>query len=256
MMKILSRIVSVAAMALMVPDTVSAQDENDMEAYFDADIVSHYMWRGQDKGSFSLQPTAYVSWQGLTLRAESSMGFRREDATDLDITLGYENSGFNVGIIDYWTSGYDPFNRYFHYSKNGAHQLEANIGYSWKYGSLQAYTIFWGNDFKVSGKQAYSTYIELGVPFTWQGIDWNAAVGITPFESAGDVVTATTKDTKETKTTADYYYADSFACVMASIRATKTLDLGFAHMPIFAEFHANPYLQTANIVFGVTVCPF
>jgi hypothetical protein len=88
------------------------------------------------------------------------------------------------------------------------------------------------------------------------GLNWRVAAGVTPFESGCTVETYTDKTTGKAAKRTTYTYAEGFACVMASIRATKTLDLGFSNMPVFAEFHTNPYLQTANVVFGVTICPF
>ena len=251
---------AIAAVAAMMTMPVCAQegDTNGIEAYVDVDFVSHSMWRGQDKAGASIQPEAYVSWKGLTLKLEGSTGFDNSDVKKLDVTLGYECFGFNIGVIDQWTSGIDPNDRYFYYNKKGAHQLEANIGYSWKYGSLQAYTIFWGNDFRLSGEQAYSTYVELSVPFKLGGVDWKVSVGGTPFESAGHIEILENQGVlgNETHGIYHYYYADGPACVMASVRATKTIDLGFAHVPVFAELHTNPYLQKTTFLCGLTIAPF
>ena len=250
-------VVAMGTMAVQMPANAQ-NDENGVESYVGVDLVSHYMWRGQDKGSMAIQPEAYVSWKGLTLRLEGSAGLKSSDIKKLDMTLGYELFGFNIGIIDQWTSGFDENDRYFFYQKKGAHQLEANIGYSWKYGSLQAYTIFWGNDFLISGKQAYSTYIELSVPFKLGGVDWKAAVGGTPFESAGYLEVQTNEGTSGTEThkIPHYYYAEGPACIMASIRATKTIEMGSARIPVFAELHTNPYMQKATFLCGLTIVPF
>lgn len=244
-----------ALMVLVLPTTAGAQnDDDEVEAYVGADMVSHYMWRGQDRGGFSFQPEAYVSWKGLTVKMMGSAGFESTDPREIDITLGYETAGFNIGVIDYWKTGLDPNDRYFYFDKKGGHRVEGNIGYSWKYGSLQAYAIFWGNDFKIDGKQAYSTYVEMSVPFKLGGVNWKVAVGGTPFESAGH--NETVSENGVTKQIPDYDYAEGPACVMASLRAQKNIELGFASLPVFAEFHANPYLQTANVLFGITISPF
>lgn len=258
-MKIWYKMAFVAIAAVTAAMPASAQnDEGGVESYVDVDFVSHYMWRGQDKGGVSIQPEAYISWEGLTLKLDGSTGFESSDIKKLDVTLGYECFGFNIGVIDRWTSGLDVNNRYFYYDKTGAHQLEANLGYSWKYGSLQAYTIFWGNDFNISGKQAYSTYVELSVPFKLGGVDWKVAVGGTPFESAGYTETIEIPGILGTEkfNIAHYYYAEGPACTMASIRATKTIDLGIVHLPVFAELHTNPYLQKATFLCGLTIAPF
>ena len=258
-MKLYRKLALAAMIATLPMQGVFAQDDNEeVETYLDATLVSQYMWRGLNLGSISIQPTAYVSWRGLTLRADGNAGFDSSDAKEIDITLGYERWGFNIGVIDYWTSGVDKNNRYFYYDTKGPHKLEANIGYSWKYGSLQAYTIFYGNDYRISGEKAYSTYIELSVPFKLGGVDFTAVVGGTPFESAGydEVLENQGFFADETHYIHHYEYAEGPACVMASLRATKTLDLGIAHLPIFAELHTNPYLQTANFLVGFTIAPF
>ena len=50
-----------------------------------------------------------------------------------------------------------------------------------------------------------------------------------------------------------YFYADGPTCVMASVRATKNLKLRGVTLPIFAELHTNPYMQTAHIMGGIGV---
>jgi len=252
-MKIWTRIIMVA---LMVPMAVSAQEKP--QGYVGGDIVSHYMWRGQDRGGFTVLPEASFSWQGITLGMNGTAGLNNSDPRELNLTLHFSRWGFVIGATDYWQTGIDAHDRYFHYKKQGAHQFEGNIGYECQYFSLMANTIFWGNDFKLSGEQAYSTYIELGIPFKVGGIDWELKGGMTPFESAGRMVTEEVQTLlgPENREVEEYDYAERTACVMASLRATKKLDLGFAQLPVFAELHTNPYLQTATVLFGVTITPF
>ena len=45
---------------------VMAQDK--FETTISADMVSQYIWRGQECGSVSLQPTLDVSYKGLSFR--------------------------------------------------------------------------------------------------------------------------------------------------------------------------------------------
>lgn len=258
-MKSVIRKVVVTLLAIASPMAVDAQTEKGgVETYVDIDLVSHYIWRGLDVGAVSLQPELSFSWKGLKLRFEGNAGLENQDPKEIDLTLGYETYGFNIGVTDYWTTGVDENNRYFVYDKKGPHQLEANIGYSCKYGSLQAYTMFWGNDFKISGNQAYSTYIELSVPFKLGDVECMATVGGTPFESAGTKTEITTQNSLGTfvETKRDYFYADGPACVSAVLRATKTLELGKVHLPVFVEMNTNPYLQKATVICGLTLVPF
>ena len=236
---------------------VAAQDE--FEATVCADLVSRYMWRGIDMAGASFQPELNVAWKGLSLNVAGSTPLEKDGGImDLDVTLGYSLFGFNIGVIDYWTADVDPRNRYFYFSGETEcpHQLEGNIGYTCKYGSLQAYTMFYGNDYKIDGSRAYSTYIELSVPFRLGGLDWDVRAGVTPMESAGtthkEQVVTETGQTK-TVTRGDWMYGESFTCNVASVRATKNLEFKHFKVPIYVELHANPYLQRANLVFGISV---
>ena len=135
------------AMGLVMSMTTFAQDE--IEATISGDIVSQYIWRGQDLGGVSLQPTLGLAYKGLSLSAWGNVGLANPDDTkELDLTLAYTIGGFNIGITDYWTNaGLDPDNRYFMYKAHSTnHVFEANIGYDFGFASLQWFTNFAGND--------------------------------------------------------------------------------------------------------------
>ena len=168
----------------------SAQDQfepdNRIEASVSASIVSRYMWRGIDNAGPSFQPQLDLSWRGLSLTLGSNVPFDKEDVKDLDVNLNYTLAGFNIGVTDYWTAGVDIRNRYFYYGgeKECPHQLEANIGYSCEYGSLQAYTMVYGNDYKIDGDRAYSTYIEISYTQHFKyGLSLYGAFGFSPWRS-------------------------------------------------------------------------
>ena len=85
-----------------MPFTAKAQDK--VEASVGVDLVSGYVWRGQDLGGVSLQPAVSVAYKGFSLEAWGSTGFSKTDADgydakEFDLTLGYSAGGFNVLII-------------------------------------------------------------------------------------------------------------------------------------------------------------
>ena len=178
------------AMALLLlallPAAAHAQEK--VEADIQVDLTSKNLWRGLTLGGPSLQPKAEVRWQGLYLSADAATGFDSNDRERIGLQLGYRAPfGLNVGFGSQWMSGIDDMNRYFHFDeRETGHRFEANLGYTCRYFSLQAYTTVLGNDFDVeeSDKRCYSTYVELAVPFSLGGIDWQARAGITPFESS------------------------------------------------------------------------
>lgn len=235
------------------------QSNDSITADFSASLVSQYLWRGQELSGLSFQPSASVSWRGLSLIAEGSTSLDKGSYRDLDLTLRYRLGPVNIGVTDYWSSGIDIEDRYLYYDAHkGGHIFEGNLGYTCRYFTLQGYCMFGGNDFKLNGDRAYSTYIELGVPFRLGNLDWQLTVGGTPMESAGEWETVT-RETIYGESDIDtrvYEYAEGAACCLASLRCTKEFHLGDIRLPVFAELNANPYLSKGYFIMGVSIKPW
>lgn len=157
-----------SALAIAVPAMGMAQDK--VEASAGADLVSGYIWRGQDLGGVSIQPTLSVSYKGFSLSAWGTAGIEKEDTKEIDLTLGYATGGFSISVTDYWFNGGPG---YFHYgSHNTNHTFEAQIGYDFGPLALNWYTNFAGTDgVNNGGNRAYSSYISATVPFTLAGLE-------------------------------------------------------------------------------------
>jgi hypothetical protein len=229
------------AMGMVISMTAFAQEK--IETTISADVVSHYYWRGQNLGGASLQPTLGIGYKGLSLTAGGSTGLvNPADTRELDLTLAYTVGGFNIGITDYWTNdGEDSEARYFKYDAHGTnHIFEANIGYDFGFASLQWYTYFAGNDYKKKdGKRAYSSYVEVAVPFKLASVDWTATVGVLPFAT----------DTYNDGTS-------GFAVTDISLKVTKDIKITDTFsVPVFGQIAANPCTQHAYMVFGFTLQP-
>ena len=227
------------AMGLVMTMTTLAQDE--IETTISGDIVSSYIWRGQDLGSAGFQPTLGVAYKGLSLTAWGNYGLVNTlDTKEFDLTLAYSIGGFNVGVTDYWfdRGGLDPQNRYFKYDAHGTnHVFEANIGYDFGFASLQWFTNFTGNDYKENGERAYSSYVEVVVPFKLSAIEWTATAGAVPTESV-------------------IYGTNGFAVTNVSLKATKEIKVTDTFsIPVFGQVVGNPCSQKAYLVFGFTLQP-
>ena len=227
------------AMGLVMGMTALAQDK--VEATISGDLVSSYIWRGQDCGDVSIQPTLGVSYKGLSLTAWGSVGLSNSDDTkELDLTLSYTTGGFNIGITDYWFNvGLDPENRYFKYDAHGTnHVFEANIGYDFVYASLQWYTNFAGNDgVNKNGKRAYSSYFEVNVPFKLATVDWSATVGVVPYATS-------------------FYneWTSGFSVINIALNASKDIKITDSFsIPLFAKVIGNPRTQKGYFVLGFTL---
>ena len=227
------------AMGMAISMTTFAQEE--VETTVSADVVSSYIWRGQDLGSTALQPTLGVAYKGLSLTAWGSYGLvDPADTKEFDITLGYTVGGLNIGITNYWfNTGLDPQNRYFKYNAESTnHVFEANIGYNFGVASLQWYTNFAGNDgANKDGERAYSSYMEVAVPFSLATVSWTATAGAVPFAT-------------------DFYGTDGFAVTNLSLKAEKEIKVTDTFsIPIFGQVTANPCSQKAYLVLGFTLQP-
>lgn len=234
-MKKLRRL-SMVALAIIASTTATKAQDN-VETTIGADVVNQYIWRGQELGSVSLQPTLGVAYKGLSLTAWGSIGLSEpSDTKEFDITAAYSVGGFNIGVTDYWFNS--PSTRYFLYdSHKTSHVFEANIGYDFGPASIQWYTNFAGNDgVNKDGDRAYSSYFEVSAPFTFGGCDWTATVGAVPFASSF------------------YSDANGFAVTNVSLKAIKELKITDTFsVPIFAGIAANPSTEKAFFIFGLSL---
>lgn len=223
--------------AVMSAAALGATAQETLEATIGADIVSQYIWRGQDLGHVSVQPSLGVSYRGISLSAWGNTGLESTDTKEFDLTASYTVSGLSMGINDYWTD--DPEGRYFLYNAHRtSHVFEAFASYDFGILSAAWYTIFAGNDgFNPNGKRAYSSYFEANVPFCLTGIDWTATAGVVPFAT-------------------DYYNARGFAVTNLSLKATKEIKVTESFsIPVFGQIIGNPCSQKAYFVFGFTLQP-
>ena len=226
------------ALLLLAGGTASAQ--NKVEGHLKADVVSNYIWRGLNLGHVAVQPELAVGWQGLSLTAWGSTGLsgHKDDVRETDLTLAYETGGLSFGVNDYWDDQADQ--RYFYYKKDGTgHSFEAFVCYDFGPVSASWQTVFAGDDCQeVSGKRAFSSYLELRAPFRLVTCEWEAAAGVVPWAS-------------------DYYETDGFCVTSLSLRATKEVQITRKFsLPLFCELVANPATQKLYFIAGLTLKAF
>lgn len=232
-----------AVLAMFMPATFAmAQDEVEVE--LGADLVSNYIWRGQDLGSAAIQPSLGVSYKGLSLEAWGSYGIvDKNDDKEIDLTLSYTTGGFTVGVTDYFISSgaANCDTKYFLYDAHKtAHSFEANLGYDFGVMSLNWYTNIAGADaYTAKGKRAYTSYCELAAPFTLGGLEWEAQLGFIPYSANTG------------------YYEDvnatDFAVTNVSLKASKEIKITDSFkVPMFASLAANPSTQKMYFTAGIS----
>lgn len=221
---------------------VKAQDK--VEAGVGIDLVSGYVWRGQDLGGISVQPEVSLSYKGLCLTGWGMVGFDKNDTKEFDLTLGYEAKGFSVSVTDYWVSG-EP--GYFHYgAHNTSHTFEAQVGYDFGVLAVNWFTNFAGYvGYKVDGNRAYASYFSVSVPFTLGGLDWSVEAGATPWENDFYTGGENSSYSKE--------MINGFAVCEVSVKASKEIKITkHWSLPLFAKAICNPSTEGFYFVAGVS----
>lgn len=212
---------------------VKAQDK--VEASLNADFVSSYIWRGQELGKVSIQPSAGISYKGLSFSAWGTLGFSDSDAKEIDLILEYSRGGLTLNLVDYWTAGDAG---YFHFAgDNTGHTFEAGVSYDFGPLVLDWSTNFAGYvGYNKNGKKAYASYVSVSVPFSLGGIDWLAEVGATPWGN-------------------DYYNDGGTGFQFSSVGITASKEIKITDsfsLPLYGQVVWNPYTEGAWFVAGLT----
>ena len=171
-----------------------------------ADLVSNYLWRGQNLGGLSIQPSLTLDWNGLYLCGWGNIGADnwkfKELNPELDITIGYENFGFMIDLThlyyfnkEYYLKGLGDANNAsgttmeLHAGINIGEWVEAvPLSFDW-YTTILGYDPVFDQDGSPkrnnngNAKRAYSTYIQLGYDFELPlDIVLALKVGFTPWK--------------------------------------------------------------------------
>ncbi len=234
------RLNSGAIAVVLLSAAFGAKAQDKVETSVGADLVSSYIWRGQDLGGVSIQPSLTLFYKGFSLGAWGSVGLEGSDTKEMDLTLGYTTGGFSVSVTDYWFNGGED---YLHYDAHStSHVFEAQVGYDFGSVAVNWYTNFAGADYmKYDGDRAYSSYISIAAPFRLGGLDWTAEIGATPWETAFYNVTD------------DCPGSNGFTVCNVGLGASKGIRITDSFsLPLFAKAIWNPRTGGAYFVAGIS----
>lgn len=227
-----------AAMSFAGLAYAEGESEPAVSLSYGADVVSSYIWRGQELGGFSVQPSVTLTWNkpGISLGVWASTElFERAAAanmTEFDISLSWSPvDALTVGLTDYYLSGNSYFSGW-RWDAEASHGLEAQLAYDFGPLALSWNTCLTGPDHKVStGKRNYSTYVEVAAPFSVGGAECSAAVGACLWE--------------------DHFTAggnDKFNVCNISLSVSKQV----FHLPLMGQVVFNPQTDNAYFVVGLS----
>jgi hypothetical protein len=238
------KVLAICAIAVLTATSAKAQFSTG------ADVVSSYVWRGfsQDRsiittksdttsllGTPNVQPYISYTIGGFTIGSWASSSFGGL-VKEVDLYATYVFSpALSVTITDYnW--GFASKKGYFDYSATTDHIYEATVAFTGpeKFPlSASVNTMFLGADKKASdGKQAYSTYIELGYQVT--PVVKVFAGGLLG-ESGAYVTTGGGVTNVGIKVSKSIAITDKFS------------------LPVYGILGANPYSGNAFFVAGITL---
>ncbi len=235
------KVIKTMIAATFITATVTAEAQDKVELSAGADIVSSYIWRGQDMAGASIQPSLGIAYKGLSLAAWGSYGLTDNDDTkELDFTLSYSLGGFSVGVTDYYCimkgTDYADLKYFMYEAHKTAHVFEAFVGYDFGVVSVLWNTNFAGADgLDDDGDRAYSSYFEASAPFKLGGLDMSFTAGIVPWA------------------TTSYADATGFAVTNLTLRGEKSIKITPTFsIPLFASITANPSASKMYLTAGIS----
>lgn len=133
------------------------------------DIQTKYVWRGMEMMTEESTPVIFpqINYQYNGFYAYVMGGYSFNGKySEIDLGISYTNKWLTIGVNDYYYPSTTTANdQYFNFDKNHTgHWLEGIITIAPE--KIPAYltisNFFYGTDKKTDGKQAYSTYTEIG----------------------------------------------------------------------------------------------
>ena len=157
-------VVSVLLMSVLA---VNAQ-ETEKKSPFGAsvELTSKYLWRGQEYGEApTIFPTLSYGTGGLSVYATGAYTFDNS-WREADLGISYTYKDFTIGFVDYYyPTPTGERDKLFEFDKDKTgHLFEGCLTYASSVLPITAMlsTFFYGADKNLDGKQAWSTYAELG----------------------------------------------------------------------------------------------
>ena len=243
-MSVLRQYIVVSILILMCYSSVAQTEKNKASVYVRGDFVSSYIWRGAYMAGVSLQPEIGLETGRFSF---SVWGTKALDSPqkEIDLTMSYSTGRFCFHLLDYWCPLDEEdeegrvSNNYFELNNHHtSHQVEGGITYvvSERFPlTISWYMMFWGNDKKSDGKQNYSSYAEVGYPFSVKGIELNALVGVSPYNSS-------------------MYEVRRFAVCNIGLEAVKDIRVTKSFsLPVFVNLSFDPAHGDASVVLGFTL---
>lgn len=239
----MKKVLTFTALALggmSVATSVKAEEpEKAVTLSVGADLVSSYVWRGQECAGVSIQPEATLTFNkaNITFGVWGSAPLVEKENSfnmgECDLSLSWNPiEALSIGFTDYYFCT-GNFLSAWNFSSDASHNLELNLGYDFKFLALSWNTCLTGPDHDGDGNRNYGTYIELSAPWKLSGLDGSFAIGARPWSDAF----TNAKDGNS-----------KFHVCNIALTANKEL----FHLPFMGQLVVNPQSDNIYFVAGVT----
>ncbi len=222
------------------------EEENLMKMDVGADLVSRYIWRGQNSGGAapSIQPSVTFSIGDFSINAwgANSIG-NNQMIQEVDLTLSYSTKYFSVSFVDYFLPNDTVSNnKFFEFDKDATtHVFETQIKIT-PFEKIPAYLSFsmniFGADTKKDGEIVYSKYLELGYSKDCGKFAFDVFAGAAldePDEGKG------------------YYANEKIGIINLGITATKNVEITERFsLPIKTSIVVNPESENIYMFLGIS----
>ncbi len=215
-----------------------------------ADFVSRYVWRGQQFGNASVQPSMNFSKSGFGagfFGSASLMGNSYDAlAQEADININYtfkEIITINAG--DYFFPIDFSRNKYFEYGKDSTgHIFELGLSFNGTekipFSFLIATSLYGADTRKANGDLNYSTYSELKYNKNFNNTEISAFAGAS-LTTPGDNLTS-------------FYGNTDPAIVNLGITLSQKIKITDKYsLPVFGSFITNPEAESVWLIFGISI---
>ncbi len=235
--------------------------------FLGADLVSRYVWRGMMLGGNSpaIQPYFTYDYKGFEAGVWSSFtlsGNNYSQEVDLHLSQTFAKGMFTVTLTDYFFPSDTGSYNYFDYrNQNTGHILEGTLAFNgtdkFPLTFLVATNFFGADAARIERDPAspqfnrktgiqYSTYFELGYPFTVKGADINAFIGF-------NATTPRKADEATGYIGESGFYGTGFGVVNLGFTASKAVSLTKKYaLPLSVSMMTNPQSGKIFFVFGIS----
>ncbi len=136
---------------LAVANLNAQNRERSFEFSAGAEIVSSYIWRGQNYSHRpSIQPGAELSWRGFTFGTWGAFRLTGDGEDEIDLYISKEIGPLTISIWDYWSYSKESTSGYFDYNpETTSHMFEAQALLSFgekNRVNLMLSSLFYGSD--------------------------------------------------------------------------------------------------------------